>query len=249
MEEGYEQFVRGQRVSYLLEEMPELLQVNLEKVGIKSTHIIPIFVEGRFWGALGLDDCREAKQRSAAELAVLQIAADCIGSAIQRDRTQKAILEAEQARSQELERLNAELQQALERLTESEQRYRTLFELSSQGIIRFGYKQPIPLNLPVDEQFDQCYQSIYVAEANDALARMYRRETGVELIGLTLNDFHDRTSEVTQITMRDWIENRYGCQSLETEEFDCHGRKRYILNSAASTIENDCVISTWVIPV
>jgi GAF domain-containing protein len=159
---------------------------------------------------------------------------------------QRALLQAEQERSQELEQLNVELQQALDRLTESEQRYRTLFELSSEGIVRFGYKQPISLNLPIDEQFDQCYQSIYVAEANDALARMFGRETGVELVGLTLNDFHDRTSEVTQITMRDWIENRYGCQSSETEEFDCHGRKRYILNSAASTIENDCVTSTWV---
>lgn len=116
MEEGYEQFVRGQRVSYLLEEMPERLRVDLEKVGIKSTHIIPIFVEGRFWGVLGLDDCREAKRRSAAELAVLQIAADCIGSAIQRERTQQALLEAEQDRVAELAKANDALKQTVDAL-------------------------------------------------------------------------------------------------------------------------------------
>ena len=68
---------------------------------------------GHYWGNLGLDDCREAKRRDPAELAVLKTAAACIGSAIQRDRTQKALLQAEQARSQELQRLNAELQTSL----------------------------------------------------------------------------------------------------------------------------------------
>jgi len=144
--------------------------------------------------------------------------------------------------SQENDRLQAELAH----LRESERRYRTLFELSSEGIMRFGYKQPIPVDLSVDEQLDLCYQSIYIAEANDSLAQMFGREAGEELIGLTLNDFHDRNSEVTQTTMRDWINNCYRCHQLETVELDRHGRKRYFLNSSVSTIENDCVTSTWV---
>ncbi|QYO63246.1 histidine kinase [Leptolyngbya sp. 7M] len=145
-----------------------------------------------------------------------------------------------------IERLNAELQQALDRLTESEKRYRTLFELSSEGILRWGYKQPIPLTLPVDKQLELCYQSIYIAEANAALARMYEFEKSEVLIGLTPNDFHDRYSEVTQAAMRAYIENGYTCHQLETVEFDRRGRKRYFLNSAVSTIENDCVTSTWI---
>ncbi|MDV2997050.1 MAG: hypothetical protein N4J56_006755 [Chroococcidiopsis sp. SAG 2025] len=143
---------------------------------------------------------------------------------------------------QENDRLQAELAQ----LRESEKRYRTLFELGSEGIVRFGYKQPIPLTRSIDEQLELCYRSIYVAEANDAYARMFEYEKVEDTIGLTLNDFHDRHSEITQATMRNWIENQYACHSTETVEFDRHGRKRYFLNSAASTIENGCVVCTWV---
>ena len=45
-------------------------------------------------------------------------------SAIERDRTQQALLAAERDRSQQLERHNIELQQTLDRLTASENRYR-----------------------------------------------------------------------------------------------------------------------------
>lgn len=100
----YELLQQGQTASYRIEEAPEPFRSQQRNIGVKSTHLVPIFAEGHWWGVLGLDDCREAKQRSAAELAVLKIAANCIGSAIQRDRTQ-------QARVAELARANAELQQ------------------------------------------------------------------------------------------------------------------------------------------
>jgi DNA-binding NarL/FixJ family response regulator/signal transduction histidine kinase len=106
-----EQMHQGQSMSYLIEDMPEPFRSEQMAIGVKSTHLVPIFVKGQWWGVLGLDDCREAKQRSAAELAVLRIVADCIGSAIQQQRTQQALLETEQTRSAELEKINKELQQ------------------------------------------------------------------------------------------------------------------------------------------
>jgi signal transduction histidine kinase/PAS domain-containing protein len=251
--EFFERLRQGQTTSYLIETAPEPFRSAQIAIGVKSTHVVPIFVKGQWWGVLGLDDCREAKQRSAAELAVLKIAADCIGSAIERDRTQQALLQDEQERkhsaakhSQELERINSELQQTLDRLAESEKRYRTLFELSSEGIVRWEYEQPIPITLSVDEQLELCYESIRIAEVNNALAQMYEYQKAEDLIGLTPKEFHDRNSDVIQAAMRAWIENGYTCQSLETEEIDRYGRKRYFLNSAVSTIENDCVTSTWI---
>jgi signal transduction histidine kinase/PAS domain-containing protein len=251
--EIFEQMHQGQTLGYLIEKMPEPFRSAQIAIGVKSTHLVPIFVEGQWWGVLGLDDCRGAKQRSEGELAILKVAADCIGSAIERDRTQQALLQDEQERkhsaakhSQELERINSELQQTLDRLAESEKRYRTLFELSSEGIVRWEYEQPIPITLSVDEQLELCYESIRIAEVNNALAQMYEYQKAEDLIGLTPKEFHDRNSDVTQAAMRAWIENGYTCQSLETEEIDRYGRKRYFLNSAISTLENDCVISTWI---
>ena len=102
----YDLLQQGQSISYLIEETPEPFRSYQIAIGVKSTHLVPIYVEEQWWGVLGLDDCREAKRRSAAELAALKVAADCIGSAIQRQRTQQALLAAERDRAAELTQIN-----------------------------------------------------------------------------------------------------------------------------------------------
>ncbi|MBD0334079.1 MAG: GAF domain-containing protein [Cyanobacteria bacterium Co-bin13] len=109
--ELFEQLQQGHSLSYLLEEAPEPFRSSQAAIGVKSTQIVPVYVEGKWWGVLGLDDCRQAKRRSPAELSVLQIAADCLGSAIQRERTQQALLFAEQVQTAALAQANEELQQ------------------------------------------------------------------------------------------------------------------------------------------
>jgi signal transduction histidine kinase len=71
-------------------------------------------VKGQWWGVLCLDYCREAIRVSPAEIAVLRAIADCIGSAIQRDRTQQALLEAEQNRSAELAKVNTAMRRSID---------------------------------------------------------------------------------------------------------------------------------------
>ncbi len=130
IEEWYELFSRGQGISCLLEEMPEPFRSSMAELGVKALHIVPIFVEGKFWGVVGFDDCCEAKRRSPAELAVLKTAAACIGGAIQRDRIQRArekaerqvLLEQEKAaqeRVTELAKANDALKQTLDVLAEN----------------------------------------------------------------------------------------------------------------------------------
>lgn len=125
IKEWYTLLSRGQGISYLLEDMPEPFRSGQESIGVKATHIVPIFVETKFWGLVGFDDCCEAKQRSDAELAILKIVADCIGSAIQRDRIHRAreaaelmvLLEREKATSEraaELAKANEALKRSLD---------------------------------------------------------------------------------------------------------------------------------------
>ncbi|MBE9198864.1 MULTISPECIES: GAF domain-containing protein [unclassified Nodularia (in: cyanobacteria)] len=111
IESWYERCSQGQSISYLLEEMPEPFRSGQVAIGVKALHGVPIFVENQYWGIVGFDDCRTAKRRNPAELAVLKTAATCIGSAIQRKRTEQASLQAEQARVAELATANVSLQQ------------------------------------------------------------------------------------------------------------------------------------------
>ena len=69
----------------------------LASLGICSTLLIPIRVENVWWGFLGLDDCHTARQWTEAERDSLRAAADMLGAAISRQRTQDALLHAKEA--------------------------------------------------------------------------------------------------------------------------------------------------------
>lgn len=237
-------FCQGQPVSCQIEQMPEPFRSKQAAIGVKAFYIVPIFVEGRWWGLLGLDDCREAKHRTLAELAVLKIAANCIGSAIQRDRTQKAMLQAEQARSQELERLNAELKQTLDQLAESEARYRTLFELSNEGIYRFELDPPVSISLPIDEQVDLIYQNYRYAEVNNTFVSMLRLQSATDAIGKSFADFF-KNLETNREGVYAAVANGYQNRNAEAEETDANGRRRYILWNTVSEVRDGYVCGGW----
>ena len=116
MEEWYALLRQGQGISCLLEEMPEPFRSGQAALGVKALHAVPIFVEGKYWGVVGFDDCRRAMHRSLAALDVLKIIANCIGSAIQRDCAQQARIQAEQERAAELAKANKALKRSLDAL-------------------------------------------------------------------------------------------------------------------------------------
>ncbi|TVQ23149.1 MAG: GAF domain-containing protein [Leptolyngbya sp. DLM2.Bin15] len=118
IEDIYDQCCRGQPVSRLIDTMAEPFRSLQAQLGVKGLYAIPISVNGHLWGVVGFDDCRVAKQRSMAELSTLKIAADCIGSAIERQRTQQALLQTEQQRLADLAQVN-EVLQARDRLLEA----------------------------------------------------------------------------------------------------------------------------------
>src|SRR6185503_19592571 len=62
---------------------------------------------------------------------------------------------------------------AEEALRTSEERYRSFVVNSSEGIWRLDVEEPIDVNLPVDEQLSLFYKHGYLAECNDAMARMH----------------------------------------------------------------------------
>ncbi|GAB4145824.1 MAG: hypothetical protein Fur0046_23540 [Cyanobacteria bacterium J069] len=98
----------------LLEEWDEPLRSWLANIQVQSTYAVPIRANGYWWGILCFDYCRAPIQFNPAEVAVLKTMADCIGSAIQRDRTQKLILQAEQNRAVELAKANDAMRRSID---------------------------------------------------------------------------------------------------------------------------------------
>jgi signal transduction histidine kinase/uncharacterized coiled-coil protein SlyX len=109
-------YVHGDGFGGLLAEWEEPLRSAFAAVGVESSYSVPIRVKEQWWGVLCLDYCHSPVRISPAEIAVLRTIAACIGSAIQRDRTQKATLQAEQDRAAELKKANEVLKKSLDYL-------------------------------------------------------------------------------------------------------------------------------------
>ena len=86
IEDWYEQLIRGEAVGGIVEELPEPVRSGQVEIGVKSTYSVPITIEGEYWGLIGLDNCKEAKQRNETEISILKTVATCIGSKIQQNR-------------------------------------------------------------------------------------------------------------------------------------------------------------------
>ncbi|EDX85827.1 GAF domain protein [Synechococcus sp. PCC 7335] len=120
----YEANLRGEAFGELIDNLPEPFRSLMAPVDVKSTHNIPIFVEGQFWGVFGIDHCRKKKLLSQNALDALKTAANCVGSAIAQDRLRQdraAVVEAHNKALAERDRiLEATAAAANVMLTESD---------------------------------------------------------------------------------------------------------------------------------
>jgi signal transduction histidine kinase len=72
---------------------------------------------------------------------------------------------------------------AREELETSYNRYQAFIQLSSEAIWRDMMTEPIPIQLPVEEQIDLIFERSYLAECNLAFCRMWGASSPSELLG------------------------------------------------------------------
>jgi len=76
-------------------EFPESERRILSEQDIISVMAAPIFVGESWWGIIGFDDCRAAREWSPVEIEALKTAANVLGAAIQRKQAEDALMESE----------------------------------------------------------------------------------------------------------------------------------------------------------
>ncbi len=57
-----------------------------ERLNLLSTLIVPIMLDGKYWGRIGFDDCTNERKWTETEIGILKTLADLIGTAIMRER-------------------------------------------------------------------------------------------------------------------------------------------------------------------
>jgi two-component system sensor kinase FixL len=133
-----------------------------------------------------------------------------------------------------------------EQLAAGEEQYRNFIEQSFEGIWRLEFNQPIPTNLPAEEQVCRILECGYIAECNDAFAKMYGDELGKDVVGKRLMTLYgDKISEQNfQVTFA-FVEAGYRGSHQETQEVNNKGELLYFLNSAIGIIEDDHLVAIW----
>ncbi len=130
-------------------------------------------------------------------------------------------------------------------LRASEDRYRAFIEQSTEGIWRFELDEKFSVKLPVEQQIELAFRRGWLAECNDAMARMYGFENAAELVGSRITDLLDMSDAANLKYLRAFIESGYSLNDAESHEKDANGDDKYFLNSLVGTIEDEYLVRVW----
>lgn len=69
-----------------VDQAPDGLKEYFGRLKLLSTLIVPIMLDGKYWGRIGFDDCTKERKWTETEIGILKTLADLIGTAITRER-------------------------------------------------------------------------------------------------------------------------------------------------------------------
>ncbi len=138
-----------------------------------------------------------------------------------------------------------ERKHAEEALQRSEENYRMFVARSSEGIFREELDAPLPVDLPEDELVRHILHDSYLAECNDALARMYGLASSRDFIGKRLAEVVPPDDPQNIALTREFIRSGFRVLERESHEVDFHGNPKVFLNSMIGTVENQMLVRTW----
>jgi signal transduction histidine kinase/PAS domain-containing protein len=130
-------------------------------------------------------------------------------------------------------------------LSRSEERYTIFVAQSSDGIWCFELTQPLDVSLPPDAQIAHIVQHAYLAECNDAMARMYGFNSAAELIGAPLVRFLDAADPRNEAYIRAFIAATYRLEGAESFEHDRYGNELVFVNSLVGTVVDGLLMRAW----
>jgi PAS domain S-box-containing protein len=130
-------------------------------------------------------------------------------------------------------------------LRTSEERYRSFVANSSEGIWRLEIEEPIDTSLPVDEQVSRLYKHGYLAECNDAVARMYGYERADDIAGARFGELAEVAQPTTPATLREWITKHYRLRDWTTDIINTRQGRRVLSISLLGIVVNGMLLRAW----
>jgi PAS domain S-box-containing protein len=155
--------------------------------------------------------------------------------------TAKSVLEAFAHRAA------AELfhKQEKDRLRKSEQRYRAFVALNNDGMWCAEFDQPIPTELPAEEQLGLAYKHGYFSECNDACARLMGLDQTRQVVGQRIVELFPKTNPAMRKAAFDLVRSGYRFTTTETAGLAPDGKRHFVLRSQWGVVENGLLHRVW----
>ncbi len=136
--------------------------------------------------------------------------------------------------------------QIVDKLTESELRYRDFISRSSEGIYRIDFDPPILTTLSDNEQVAQILKFGNIGECNNSFAKMHDQTTYKDIVGKNLNVFYGNklTDQVVQNYL-EFINNNYKTIDSETTKISATGEQLNFLNNSIGIIKDGYLLNIW----
>jgi len=142
-----------------------------------------------------------------------------------------------------------EARRRAERLTaalrESEARYRSFVNQSTEGIWRIELGEPVAIDAPVDEQVAALYRSAQLAECNDAMARMYGYARGDDLVDRPLRELLPPQAPRSTEYLRAFIASGYRLEAVDSHQPGSDGRTSVFRSSLVGVVEDGRLLRAW----
>src|SRR3954453_20821558 len=153
----------------------------------------------------------------------------------------KSVMEAFAARAAaELERKRSE-----DGLRESEERYRAFISRSSDAMWRIELARPVPLDAPEEEQIERIYRDGYLAECNEAMARLAGARNTEELIGSQFSALFPESDSRIREELLAAARSKYSSATILTTPLGADGRTLYRLRTQCGIVENNELRRIW----
>ena len=130
-------------------------------------------------------------------------------------------------------------------LREANTRYRDFMRISGEAVWRAELGEPVPLDLPFEVFFERCLAHGWIAECNDAFARMYGYARPQDAVGTGLLDNFRLRDEHNLAYIRRF--HAAGCRSLSTESRRPmpDGDVRWTIATFTGVVEDGHLLRLW----
>lgn len=146
---------------------------------------------------------------------------------------------------QSMRRSEKNAAKAVERIVDSENRFRSLVEQYTDSVYCFEFSPPIDTTLPLDEQASKTYDGILV-ECNAAYARAVGASSPAQIIGKRYGGMDSAFgAEAHEQLFRDFVEGGYRLVDREDHSTSIAGKERVLLLNITGVVKKGCLLRVW----